>query len=289
MKPLKTNRTTLFASLLLSSGLFLAASAPAEEETKPAPQPQTLVTINGQDITDMEVLAFNALQGKQPASTREAQVKLLNQLINTTLIAQQGEKAGLEKLPNVKAAIDMARLQVLAEAQVNNYLTNHPVTEEEIKAAYEKKYTPENLQEYKVRHILVQTEDEAKEVIASLDKGADFAELAKTKSLDPSKDTGGELGWISRQQVVKPFGDAMVKVKKGTYSKEPVQTPFGWHVIQIEEIRKQEAPPLEEVKAQLANELRQKKLAEYITGLRQSAKIELAGAEEAKKEGKEKK
>ena len=278
MKSLNKKSTNLIASLLLSAGLFHGAPTLAEEAAKPVPQPQTLVTINGQDISDMEVLAFNALQGKQPANTREAQVKLLNQLINTTLIAQQGEKAGLEKLPNVKAAIDMARVQVLAEAQVNHYLSTHPVSEEEIKAAYEKKYSEENLQEYKVRHILVQTEDEAREVIESLNKGADFAELAKAKSLDPSKDAGGELGWVSRQQVVKPFGDAMVKVEKGSYGKEPVQTPFGWHVIEIDDIRKQKAPPLEEVKAQLTNELRQKKLAEYITELRKSAKIELAGA-----------
>jgi len=284
MKSSNKRSTNLIASLFLSAGLLQTAPVLAEEAATTIPQPQTLVTINGQNITDMEVLAFNALQGKQPANTREAQVQLLNQLINTTLIAQQGEKAGLEKLPNVKAAIDMARVQVLAEAQVNHYLSSHPVTEEEIKAAYEKKYSEENLQEYKVRHILVQTEEEAKEVIASLDKGADFAELAKAKSLDPSKDAGGELGWISRQQVVKPFGDALVKIKKGSYGKEPVQTPFGWHVIEIDDIRKQKAPPLEEVKAQLTSELRQKKLAEYITDLRKSAKIELAGAG---KEGKE--
>ena len=282
MNPKKRN-TSLAALLLLSAG-FLQTPLAAEEKAAAVPQPQKLVTINGEEITDMEVLAFNALQGKKPATTREAQVQLLNQLINTTLIAQEAKKAGLEKLPNVKAAIDMARLQVLAEAEVNHYLSQHPITDEEIKAEYERKFSPENLQEYKVRHILVATEKEAKDVIAALDKGGDFAELAKSKSLDPSKDNGGELGWISRDQVVKPFGDAMVKTEKGKYSKEPVQTQFGWHVIEVDEIRKGEAPPLKDVKAQLANELRQKKLAEYITGLRKSAKIELAGAKPEEKD-----
>ena len=274
------SKTRLILSLALATAVTQGSLAIAEESAQATtPQPQKLVTINGEEMTDMEVLAFNALQGKQPATTREAQVQLLNQLINTTLIAQQGEKAGLEKLPNVKAAIDMARLQVLAEAEVNRYLSSNPVTDEEIKAAYEKKYSADNLKEYKVRHILVQTEEEAKEVVASLDKGSDFAELAKAKSLDPSKENGGELGWVSRQQVVKPFGDAMTGIAKGSYAKEPVQTQFGWHVIQIEDVREQKAPPLEEVKAQLTTQLRQEKLAAYITELRKSAKIELAGAE----------
>lgn len=284
---IKKRKTNILLASLALAATFFSGLANAEEKARETPQPQTLVTINGEEITDMEVLAFNALQGKQPATTREAQVKLLNQLINTTLIAQQGEKAGLEKMPNVKAAIDMARMQVLAEAQVNNYLTSNPVSDDEIKAAYDKKYSPENLKEYKVRHILVQTEEEARKVVESLDKGGDFAELAKAQSLDPSKENGGELGWISKQQVVKPFGDAIVKIGKGSYTKEPVQTQFGWHVIRIDDVRDQKAPPLEEVKAQLVTQLRQEKLAEYITGLRQSAKIELAGAEDAaQKEGK---
>ncbi|HHH13014.1 MAG TPA: hypothetical protein ENJ98_02150 [Thiolapillus brandeum] len=115
-----------------------------------------------------------------------------------------------------------------------------------------------------------------------LDKGkGDFAELAKARSLDASKENGGELGWIGRHQVVQPFGDAMVKLGKGQYTKEPVKSQFGWHVILVDDVRKQEAPPLEEVKAQLTTELRQKKLAEYITGLRKKAKIEVPGKKTA--------
>ena len=267
-------RNTLIATLLLSTPL----SAEEAPKAQAVPQPQTLVTINGRPITDMEVLAFNALQGKQPATTREAQIKLINQLVNTTLIAQEGEKANLEQHPNVKAAIEMARIQVLAEAQVNAWLNAHAPTDAELQAAYKEKYSAENLKEYKVRHILVQTEEEAKAVIEALDKGGDFAELAKSKSLDATKDSGGELGWIAREQVVKPFGDAMVTLAKGQYTKEPVQSPFGWHVIEVEEVRTSEPPPFEEVKAELANSLRQQKLAEHILELRRQAKIEVAPA-----------
>ena len=278
-------KTLLLASLLAMS-LTTTTPVSAEKRESDGNQPQTLVTINGQDINNMEVLAFNALRGDAPANTREAQIQLLNQLINTLILAQQGEKNGLEKKANVRAALNMARMQVLAEAEMSHYLSTHPVTDAEIEAAYKEQYSGTNLNEYKVRHILVQKKEEAEEIIRLLEqKKADFAELAKARSLDASKENGGELGWIERQQVVKPFGDAMAGLGKGEYTKEPVKTQFGWHVIQVEDIRQQKAPPLEEVKAQLTNKLRQKKLAEYIGELRKKAKIEIPGQEAPKEKG----
>ena len=276
---------TLLLASLLAMGLTTTPVS-AEKRESDGNQPQTLVTINGQDINNMEVLAFNALRGDAPANTREAQIQLLNQLINTLILAQQGEKNGLEKKANVRAALNMARMQVLAEAEMSHYLSTHPVTDAEIEAAYKEQYSGTNLNEYKVRHILVQKKEEAEEIIRLLEqKKADFAELAKARSLDASKENGGELGWIERQQVVKPFGDAMAGLGKGEYTKEPVKTQFGWHVIQVEDIRQQKAPPLEEVKAQLTNKLRQKKLAEYIGELRKKAKIEIPGQETPKEKG----
>ncbi len=283
-KPRMQVKTLLLASLL-AMGLTTTPVS-AEKRESDGNQPQTLVTINGQDINNMEVLAFNALRGDAPANTREAQIQLLNQLINTLILAQQGEKNGLEKKANVRAALNMARMQVLAEAEMSHYLSTHPVTDAEIEAAYKEQYSGTNLNEYKVRHILVQKKEEAEEIIRLLEqKKADFAELAKARSLDASKENGGELGWIERQQVVKPFGDAMAGLGKGEYTKEPVKTQFGWHVIQVEDIRQQKAPPLEEVKAQLTNKLRQKKLAEYIGELRKKAKIEIPGQETPKEKG----
>ncbi len=270
------------------AGLALLAlsSAEAADAGPASAKPQPLVIINGQPIDNLEVAAFNALQGQRPATTRQAQIKLVNQLVNTLLIAQQAEKEGLDRHPNVKAALDMARMQVLAEAKMSDYLKSHPVSDEELQAAYKKRYSGVNLNEYKVRHILVQKKEEAEEIIKLLNQGKKtFAELAKARSLDPSKENGGELGWIGRQQVVEPFGDAMVKLKKGEYSKAPVKSPFGWHVIQVDDIRKQPVPPMKEVKAQLTNELRKKKLAEYITGLRKQAKIEVPGRKAEAKKG----
>ncbi len=268
--------TTLAATLLVTNAL-------ADNDKKSAAGgPQKLVTINGQPVTNYQVLAFNALQHGEPATTRKAQVRLLNQLINTLLIAQQAEKTGLDKDENVKAAVDMARVQVLAEAQITRYLDQNKVTEDELQKAYKKKYSGENLNEYKVRHILVQKQKEAEEIIRLLNKDKKrFAELAKAKSLDMSKENGGSLGWLRRDEVVKPFGEAMVKLKKGEYTQAPVKSSFGWHVIMVDDVRQEKAPPLQEVKAELVAQLQQQKLSEYVGRLRKEAKIEVAGRKPA--------
>ncbi|WP_456416137.1 peptidylprolyl isomerase [Thiolapillus sp.] len=288
MKTIIQSKTkTLVISLFLAGALQTSVQAEDGQENAPAttPQPtgpQTLVTINGQDITDLEALAFNALQGGQNRlDSQQAQVQLLNQLVNTTLLAQQAKKTGVDKLPQVLAALKMADIQVLAEAQVNAFFEQSPVTDEEIKAAYDKKYTAQNLQEYKVRHILVKEEKEAQEIIDALSKGEDFAKLAREHSQDASKDAGGELGWVGRSQVVKSFGDAMATLEKGKHSSTPVQTQFGWHVIDVVDIRTQEPPPLEQVKDQFKLQIRQQKLAQMVTELRKSAKIEVEGAQTA--------
>lgn len=278
---LKTFAASLFLAGALQSGVQ-AEDNKADTQTAP-PQPtgpQTLVTINGQAVTDIEVLAFNALQGGQnKLDSQQAQVQLMNQLVNTTLLAQQSRENAVDKLPQVAAALKMAEIQVLAEAQVNVFFEKEAISDEEIQLAYDSKFTQENLQEYKVRHILVKEEKEAKDIITALGKGEDFVELAKTHSLDGSKDAGGELGWVERNQVVKPFGDAMAGLEKGKHTTEPVQTQFGWHVIDIVEIRTQEPPPLDQVKEQLKLQIRQQKLGQMVRELRSTAKIEVAGAE----------
>ena len=276
MKNTKIRLALCLSAAFLVSATARAEQAPAQNVTKAKlPTPTRLLSVNGQPLTDMDAMAFAALQGQRAPADRNGQIKLLNQLINTAILAQRGELEGLEKLPNVKSAIEMARMQVLAESYVQNFFARHPVTDAEIEKAYKEKYSGENLNEYKVRHILVKTEEEARKLIDELNKGADFADLAKGHSLDASKENGGLLGWVGRDQVVKPFGDAMVKLKKGEYTKAPVKSNFGWHVIEVDDVRQGKAPPLKDVKAQLTAQLRQKKLAEHLLELRKQAKIEV--------------
>lgn len=273
--------------LLLSSisGFSIAEQAVEPAVATPAaptvPAATVLVTINGQAITDADVFAFNALQGnKVPLNTEQGQMQVMNQIINTTLVAQVGSANNLHKNTQVAAAIKMASLQVLAEAQIGEHLASAPITEEEIKAVYDEKFSPDKLTEYKVRHILVKEEQQAKDVIKALDEGQNFAELAKEKSLDPSKSNGGGLGWIGPDQVVKPFGDALASLQKGKYSAAPVQTQFGWHIILVEDSRPQEPPKLEDVKSQFQTQIQQQRLSDYINGLREIAKIQVAAQAE---------
>jgi peptidyl-prolyl cis-trans isomerase C len=276
----KTLSTSLFLATAMHGNLHAEDTSPAPTAAAQQPAaPQTLVTINGQKVSDIEVLAFNALQGGQnKLDSQQAQVQLLNQLVNTALLAQDAKKNGVDKLPQVAAALKMAEVQVLAEAQVNAYFEKNPISDEEIKTAYDKKFAADNLKEYKVRHILVKEEQEAKDIIEALNKGEDFIKLAKERSLDSSKDAGGELGWVGRNQVVKPFGNAMTGLEKGTHSTAPVQSQFGWHIISVDDIRTQKPPALDQVKEQFKIQIQQQKLAKLVTALRESAKIEVAGA-----------
>ena len=280
--------------LLISSisGFSMAEEQPAAAATASQPEAaaaaatvpaaKMLVAVNGQPVTDADVLAFNALQGnKMPLNTEQGQMQVMNQLINTALVAQVATAGNLQDNPQVAAAIKMATMQVLAEVQINNYLASQPVTDEELKAAYAEKFGPDKLTEFKARHILVKEEQEAKDVIKALDEGKDFAEMAKEKSLDPSKSNGGDLGWIGRGQVVESFGDAMAKQEKGKHSTTPVQTQFGWHIILVEDSRPQVPPKMEDVKQQFHTLIQQQRLSAYIDGLRKTAKIEVAGAPEA--------
>ena len=128
--------------------------------------------------------------------------------------------------------------------------------------------------EYKARHILVKTEDEAKAVVKQLDDGSDFAKLAKEKSTGPSGKTGGDLGWFRPQQMVPPFSDAVAAMKKNTYTKKPVKTQFGWHVIKLEDLRDVQPPKFEDIKDQVKTIVQTKRVQKYVKSLRDKAKID---------------
>jgi peptidyl-prolyl cis-trans isomerase C len=160
------------------------------------------------------------------------------------------------------------------QAYVADFVKTHPVSDAQLKAEYDRLRAARGDKEYKARHILVEKEEEAKAVIADLKKGKKFEELAK-QSKDPgSKDRGGELDWNSPSGYVKPFADAMVKLEKGKYTEQPVQTQFGWHVILVEDVRPTKFPAFEEVKPQLTERLQQQAFSKSVADLRAKAKVE---------------
>ena len=172
--------------------------------------------------------------------------------------------------------LDNIKNTLLTQAALQGFLKANPVTDAELKAEYDSKVGGNNATEYKASHILVKTEQEAKKLIADLDKGAKFADLANKHSLD-AKDSqnGGDLGWFSSGQMVEPFSAAVAKLEKGKYSKEPVKTQFGYHVILREDSRPQTPPPFDAVKEQLKPFLERKKVQTMVENMRKQAKVEI--------------
>ncbi len=206
--------------------------------------------------------------GNPAALNREA---ILNEVINLELARQSGEKEGVGKDTKVQLQIEQQKRAVLASAAIQQHMSAHPVTDEELKKIYDEQVPKGN--EYKARHILVEEEDAAKKLIAELDKGADFSELAKEHSTGPSGKSGGELGWFSPKQMVAPFSEAAASLEKGAYTKEPVKTQFGWHIIILDDSRATTPPSFEQVKPQLQAFVQKQRVQQYITGLRESANI----------------
>ncbi len=265
--------TVTIAALLLS-----ACTRPAEDAATSGEKPAageaaaaksaTIATVNGQKISQelFDVFAQAVMGGSQEPPTDEQKGQMVDQLINMTLAAQAGEKEDLAKDPKVKARLDLIRTQVLAEAASEKYMSSHPVSESELKAEYDTQVAAMP-KEYKARHILVDTKEKADEIIVKLEAGGDFAKLAAADSKDSSGKSGGDLGWFSPQTMVKPFADAVAALQVGQYTKQPVQSEFGWHVILLEDVRSPEVPAFDQVKAQVEMFSQRKKLQAYIDEL----------------------
>ena len=269
---------------LLLCGVVAASAActkPATDAAKPAAATATttspaVATVNGKDISAQLFNTFlHAVTGKPAGEVPpEQKSQMLDQLINMTLAAQAADKDGLGNDPEVKARADLLHSQILAEAASDKYIKSHPVSEAEVKAEYDAQVASMP-KEYKARHILVESKEIADSIIRELGAGGDFAKLAKTESKDPgSAKNGGDLGWFSSTSMVKPFSDAVAALQKGETTKAPVQTQYGWHVIQLEDVRTPQPPEFEQVKKQVEMIAQRKKLQAYLDELRKTAKIQ---------------
>jgi peptidyl-prolyl cis-trans isomerase C len=240
-----------------------AAPKAAAAAAAPAAGDKQLYTQGQYDVLLKERLA----QGGQ--DTPEVRNAVKEELNTRELLAREAKKQGLEKTPDVKTQMDLAAQTVLVRAYVSDWVKKNPVPEADLKKEYDTIKSQIGDKEYKVRHILVEKEDDAKAIITELQKGAKFDELAKSRSKDPgSKDKGGDLDWNAPANFVKPFGDAMKSTPKGKFTPQPVQTQFGWHVIEVEDVRDAKVPGYEEVKPQLQQRLQAQWLDKYFKDLR---------------------
>ena len=265
--------TALFAGGAFAQNTTAPAPKAAPKATSPAPAtPAAAPSASGDkqlysqgqyDVLLKERLA----QGGQ--DTPEVRNAVKEELNTRELLAREAKKQGVDKNPDVKTQMDLASQTVLVRAYVSDWIKKNPVPEADLKKEYDAIKTQIGDKEYKVRHILVEKEDEAKDIIAELQKGAKFEELAKSRSKDPgSKDKGGDLDWNAPANFVKPFGDAMKSTPKGKFTAQPVQTQFGWHVIEVDDVRDAKVPGFEEVKPQLQQRLQAQWLDKYFKDLR---------------------
>lgn len=247
------------------TALVLATAAPLAAA-------ETLKTVNGVDI-DSTVLDFyleTRLQKPASEATEAEREATLSELTDIYLISTQERGKELAETPEIKAQAELQYRGLLAQMVATDFIASNAATDEEIFNEYTAMMAAQPTKQYRARHILLRTPEDATAVIAELDAGADFAELAKAKSTGPSAPNGGDLDWFAPEQMVKPFSDAVVALEDGQYSKEPVQTQFGYHVILREGSRENEPPPLDSVRDQIKQRVEQQKLQRYIEGLRAS-------------------
>ncbi|MQA37173.1 peptidylprolyl isomerase [Rugamonas aquatica] len=236
---------------------------------------QNVATVNGKAIPAAKVdqmVKQVVAQGQQPDSPQLREM-VKKELIGREVMIQEADKQGFGTKPEVKAAIENARQSIIINAMLADYVKKNPIKDTEIKAEYDKYKAAMGEKEYHSRHILVATEQEAKDIIAKLKAGGKFEELAKV-SKDGSANNGGDLGWMAPGKLVKPFADAMVALKNGEITQTPVKSEFGYHVIKLEESRATKLPAVEEVKGQIAEALQQRKIAAFRDELTKKAKVQ---------------
>jgi len=234
------------------------------------------VVVNGVTIPQSRIDMMNReLNSQGQPDTPERQQAVREELVNREVLAQAAQKRGLDKNPDVQAQMEMAKQAVLVRALFESEVKAHPITDSDLQQQYEQFKQSMGTQEYKVRHILVDKEDDAKAIIADLNKGADFAKLAKEKSKDPgSKDNGGDLDWGPSARYVKAFADAVQSLKKGEMTQAPVKTDFGYHVIRLDDVRPLKVPEFAELKEQFRQRAQQQQIQKLVMDLRQRAKVE---------------
>ena len=253
-----------------------APAAPAAAAVAPAAI-KPLATINGVAIPPIYgafIKQSRSARGVAPENLTDESIR--DSVINMELLAQEARRKGLDKGPSLQAAIEFQTKEIMGQAALEDFARSNPVSEELVRAEYEKAKAKAGTTEYRPRHILVPSEKEARALIAKLNTGkkAKFEDLAKASSKDSSAGNGGDLGWILPANLVPEFATAMAKLKKGEVTQEPVQTPFGWHVIKLEDTRKLDFPEFDKLKGRIAGQMQQLQLRKHVQELRATARVE---------------
>ena len=260
----------LFTALVATSALLLAPVAMAQDAKGKAAPAKADAPAKGKDLYSQAYFDFMLKQrtAQGQPDTPELRTAVRDELNTRELLVREAKKQGLDKSPALKTELDLTTQTVLVRAYMADYLKAHPVPDDELRKEYDNIKGQIGDKEYKVRHILVDKEDEAKEIIAALQKGEKFEKLAERSKDTGSKANGGDLDWNAPANFVKPFADAMVALPKGKFTTTPVKSQFGWHVIEVDDIRDAKVPTFEEVKPQLTQRMQGQVVDKYLRDLR---------------------
>jgi len=269
-------RRLLIAPALAGAVTMLPAGLPAL-----AQEDGVVATLNGEPITEADIAMAEADLDPQFGRLPEAQRRAaaLSAVIDVRLFAAEAEKQLIDQSEDFQQRMEFLRERALHSAYIDQNVVQG-ITEEDLRVRYEEEIAKiEPKEEVRARHILVETEEEAAEIIKQLDEGADFATIAGEKSTDGAAAQGGDLGYFTRGRMVPEFEEAAFALEPGTYSKEPVKTAFGWHVIKVEDKRMQEPPAFEQVENQIRSMLIRDRYLETVASLRGGAELDIPNEE----------
>jgi peptidyl-prolyl cis-trans isomerase C len=256
----------------------LLAFAQAGKDAKKAPAAATgnVATVNGVAVPRARAdFLMQQQQARGAQDNEQTRNMIRDELVNREVIAQEAAKSGVAKTPEVQAQLDLARQEVIVGAYLRDWVRRNPVSDADVQKEYERAKQQTGEREYRARHILVESEDQAKGLIAELKKGGKFDDLAKKNSKDTgSAERGGDLDWNVPSAYDRQFADAMTKLEKGKLTDAPVRTRFGFHIIQLDDVRPVKFPALQDVKPRIQQQLTQAKIETLIRELRSKAKVE---------------
>lgn len=270
-------------SLLAATLIAVSASVPAAAQTSKKPAAgkaevsgkTPLVVVNGSPVsTGMADLLINEQLAQGQQNTPELRSAVREELIKRELLAQEARKRGLDKSDQVVSRVDLARQSILLGMYLDEYVKAHPISDADVHTEYDRQIALAGDKEYKVRHILVDKEEDAQAIIKKLAAGGKFEELAKDSKDAGTKDAGGDLGWGRASDYAANFGDVVPKLEKGQYTKTPVKSNFGYHVVMLDDTRKPELPEFAAVSEKVKQALIQQAVQKHIAELMTKAKIQ---------------
>ena len=256
--------------------LSALATAAVLVASVPAAWAQNVAIVNGKAVPKarVEALMEQVKRSGRPV-TPEMEGQIKDEVIAREIFMQEAQSRGLDATDDFRSQVELARQSILIRELFGDYQKKNPVTDDQVKAEYDRFAAANSGKEYKARHILVEKEDQAKAIIAQLKKGGKFDEIAKKSSKDPgSGANGGNLDWANPSSYVKEFSEALVALTKGKMTEAPVKTQFGYHIIRLDDVRDAKLPSFDEVKPQISQQLLQQKMAKFQEELRAKAKIE---------------